>query len=482
MKVIVLNPPSKFTKNVVRDALWGCWCKGKRIARTAVPPINQVLTATFLARCGHEVTFLDALGEGKSIEEVSDIAGKFEAVVVQTSTMTFKEDSEVLGALKEKKPSLITIIYGSHPTFMPEFALKPAGVDIIIRKEHEYVLRDLLGDLACGADWKKIRGIGYKEKGSIFLNPDYPFIENLDELPFPDRTLLSRGVEYFNPIVKRVPYTTSFTSRGCPARCLFCTAPEYMGKKIRCRSAENVAEEIEYVIALGYKEVFFRDETFTFFKKRNYKICEEIIKRKLDITWICNARVGTVDKEAMEVMKASGCHMIRFGVESGVQEILDKSKKDIKIEDTKNTFRWAKEVGLETHAHMMLGMPGEIKETVAKTIDFIKNLAPTTVTFGICTPYPGTELFNIVSEKFPEIKDGTDADLRRLHTTAFYNSAFCQMDTDQLEKAVRLAYRKFYLRPSYIFQTLKRVRSFDGLRRVLIAGTSVLDFAIRGDE
>ncbi|MFH1452865.1 MAG: radical SAM protein [Armatimonadota bacterium] len=480
MNILVLNPPSRQSKNIVRDALWGCWCKGKRIAGTSVPPINQVLTATLLKDEGHNAVFLDALGLKMTLEDVLKDIDKYEAVVLQTSTMTFREDVSVLKGLKAKNNKLITIVYGSHPSFMPEFSLEE-GIDFIIRFEHEFALRDLINRLERSGDWENVRGIGYKKDGKIIINPDYPFIEDLDMLPFPDRTLLSKEIEYFNPIVKRLPYTTMFTSRGCPAKCTFCTAPSFMGKKIRFRSAENVVKELEYVASLGYREVFFRDETFTVFKERNLKVCDQIIKRKLDLTWICNARVGTIDKETMLTMKKAGCHMIRFGVESGVQEILDNIKKGIKADKTIETFKIAKEAGMETHAHLMIGLPGDTKDTVNQTINFVKKISPTTATFGICTPYPGTELFEAVKEKYPQIKDGTDADLKKLHTSGFFNQAFCEVSADELEKMVKTAYRRFYLRPKYLIDTLRGIKSFDELKRKLIAGTSVLDFAVRGD-
>jgi len=495
MKVLVLNPPSKYSKNVVRDALWGCWCKGKRIAGTSVPPINQVLTATLLQKEGHNAKFLDALGLQMTIEDVGRDINDYQAVIVQTSTMTFKEDAQVLLDLKSKNKKLVTIIYGSHPTFMPEFSLID-GIDFAVMFEHEYIIRDLLKaiegkknppPLPVGqafrpaGNWENIKGIAYKSNGEIIVNPEYPFIENLDELPFADRTLLPTKIEYFNPIVKRLPYTTMFTSRGCPAKCTFCTAPFFMGRKIRFRSAENVIKELEYVTSLGYKEVFFRDETFTVFKERNLKICEEIIKRKIDLSWICNARIGTIDKETMITMKKSGCHMIRFGVESGVQEILDNVKKGIDAEKTKETFAIAKEVRMDTHAHLMIGLPGDTLDTVNRTIEFVKEIEPTTATFGICTPYPGTALFDVVKEKFPHIKDGSEADLKKLHTTGFFNQAFTEIDAQKLEKLVKLAYRKFYFRPKYLINTLKSIKSFDELKRKIIAGTSVLDFAVRGE-
>ncbi|MCK4647968.1 radical SAM protein [bacterium] len=482
MKILILNPPSKVTRNVVRDLPYGCWCKGKRIGGTKFPPTSLLYVATVLRENGHRVRLLDAGGEKKPIWEVKKEIGDYRVVIISTSTMTFNEDTQVLAELKEENNRLTTIVFGSHPTFMPRYSLAKHAVDIIVQREPEYIIRDLVAALEKKDDsWKRIRGIGFRENGKVIINPPYPFIENLDELPFPDRGMLPKDIDYFNPVVKRLPYTTAMSSRGCPVECIFCISPFFYGKKVRYRSWKNVIAELELIQNQGYREVFFRDETFTFNKERNIRICQEIIKRKIDLTWVCNARVGTVDKEMMKLMKKAGCHMIKFGVESGVQEILNNLKKGIRVEMTRKTFKWAHEVGMETHAHVMLGSPGESKETIEETIKFVKEIAPTTATFGICTPYPGTELFSRVVQRYPEIEDGSACDLRRLHTKGFFNETFTYLTKEELEKSIIRAYRKFYFHPSYLFRSLKRIESKDELKRLILAGTNIFIFSLKGE-
>jgi len=483
LKIMVLIPPSKFSRNVARDLIYGCWCKGKRIAGIKFPPLSLLLVATVLKKDGFDVSLLDAAATGMSIEELKKIAPEFSLVVLLTSTMTVNEDASVLSELKKANPQLKTAVFGAHPTFMPRHTLAKKGIDIVVRREAEFIIRDLARALAKGgSEWKKVKGIGYREdSGEVFLNELYPFIENLDELPIPDRTMLPAGVDYFNPVVKRVPYTTMMTSRGCPGQCTFCSSPPFYGRKIRYRSVESMIEELEEIKRLGYREVFFRDEIFTVIKSRTIALCEEMIKRKLNLSWICSARIGSVDKEMMEIMKKAGCHMIRFGVESGSQKILDNIKKGITLEQTRETFRWAHQVGLDTHAHLMIGTPGETKETIEETINFVKEIEPTIITCGICTPYPGTQLFEEVRAKHPEIGDGSQCDLSRLHTKSFYNEVFTELTPEELSAGVRRVYRKFYLRPSYLLRWLIRIRSVDEFRRVTLAGTQVFDFIFRGD-
>lgn len=478
MKVLILNPFTKITGNVVRDLIYGCWCQGKRIGGTKFPPLNLVYVATVLKENACRVELLDAAANRKVFDDLKRRINEYKVVIMTTSMMTFNEDVSILADLKKKNNNLITMIFGSHPTFMPKYCLSKDPIDIIVRREPEFIIRDVIERIEKGGeDWKKIKGIGYRENGEIFINDFYPFMDNLDDLSFPDRTMLPEGIDYFNPVVKKVPYTTMITSRGCPGQCVFCTVPSFYGNKTRCRSVESVMEELKLIQQQGYKEVFFRDETFTFYKKRNIRICEKMIEEKMGLNWICNARVGTVDKEMMLLMKKAGCHMIKLGVESGVQKILDNINKGIELEMTRKTFKWAHEVRMDIHAHLMLGCPGETKETIRQTICFVKKINPTTVTFGICTPYPGTKLFRQVAENYPEIEDGSSCDLNKIHTKAFFNETFTSLTKKELEKSVHKAYRSFYLRPFYILAWLRRINSLSELKRVFLAGINVFRFS-----
>ncbi len=479
MNILLYIPASKFTRNVIRDVLYGCWCCGKRIGAGTLPPLSLLSVASLLRQDGHRVKILDSNIEIISKEKLSKDLPVWEAVVVLTSTMTFLEDTAALLELRKIEPSLITVIFGAHPTFMPKYSLAQEAIDIIIRREPEYIIRDLFRNLKNSDSWKTIRGVGYKENGGIHINEDYPYIENLDNLPIPDRSLLPKA-SYYNPIVSRTPYTTAETSRGCPGRCSFCTAPHIYGGKLRCHSVDRIIEEIEYLLGLGYKEIYYRDETWTTFKARNMQLLSHIIKARYNLTWICNVRVGTVDKETLVLMKKAGCHLIKVGVESGCQRILDKSNKNINIDDISALFSWARKIGLNTHAHLMAGMPGEDKNSLNDTIRFIKAIKPTTIDVGICTPYPGTDLFNEVSRIYPEIGDGTLTSLQNLHIAGVFNRHYTCLDKKEIEGFLRQIYRDFYLSPSYIIDWLRRIKNLNDIRKICYAGINILDFAING--
>lgn len=483
MKAILVIPPSKHSKNVARDLIYGCWCKGKRIAGIQFPPISQLIVVTTLRKYGIECDLLDAAAKNLSIDEVKEIVKDYKYLIMLTSTMTINEDADFIADCKSDNADLVSIVYGAHPTFMPKYTLHRESIDFIIQREPEFIIRDLIKSLESNNDsYKSLKGIGYMLEGEEIINDFYPFIENLDDLPIPDRTLLDKKIDYFNPIVKRMPFTTVFTSRGCPGRCTYCTSPPFYGTTYRAKSAESVLEELEALCQQGYKEVFFRDEMFTTDRERVIKICEGILDKNLDLTWIASARIGSVDDELMGLMKKAGCHMLRFGVESGVQEILNNVKKGIKVEQTITDFELTHKHKLDTHAHCMLGIPGETEATIKQTLKFIKKIDPTIVTFGICTPYPGTALFEKVVETHPEIEDASTCDLSKLHTNSYFNEVFTDIPNKQLNKWIKRIYKEFYFRPGYILKWLTRIDSIEEFKRITMAGAHVFDFVFFGKE
>jgi len=364
---------------------------------------------------------------------------------------------------------------------MPSYCLSHDGIDIIIKHEPEFILKELIDLISSNKDYSHLKGIGFKRDNQIVINDNYPFIEDLDEIPFPDVDLLPKGIDYFNPIIKRTPYITTTTSKGCPGKCSFCTAPGFDGKIVRFQSSDYVIDEIKYFISKGIKEIYFRDDTFFVNKKRDCRIFEYIIKNNLDITWLANARINLMDEKTIQLAKRAGCHTIKIGVESGNQDILDEMNKGYSIDQAYRVFEWARKAGMKTHAHVMIGNPGDTRESVEETIKFVLKLNATTATFGICTPYPGTPLFETVKSKFPEIGDGSSSDLSKLHVEGLFNEYYTSLKKDELRKLVRHAYRKFYLRPSYWIRSIKwQLTGIDDIKRISIAATNIFDFIFRG--
>lgn len=482
MKALFLNPPSLTTENVVRDSIYGCWCKGKRIGGAMTPPYPQVLLATVIRDAGHDVRVIDALAQDIDFDEAREIAAAHDFVVILTSVMTHTEDVEILRRLKERSPGLKTVLYGSTPMFMPEFTLQSPEIDFIIRREAEWALRDFFAAYARGdGSWRETPGLGFRDDGRPRVNDFYPFIQDLDQLPFADWSLLPTSKRYFNPSIKRYPYVTDLTSRGCPGKCTFCMAPGFYGRRVRARSPENVLAGFRRHLAQGYREVYLRDEMFTTSQRRVRAICQGMIDEKMDLTWLCSGKIGSLDYDTLSLMKQAGCHTLKIGVESGSQQILDNVKKGITLDQTERTFAWCRDLGLMTHAHLLVGSPGETPETLKQTVAFLKKIKPTTVTFGVTTPYPGTPLFEQVADQHAHLRSEWDLALGDLHTTGYHTESFCDIPPGELGRWVKWAYRKFYLRPSYMIDWLRRIRSVGDFRKVLRAGRRVIQFSIRGD-
>ncbi len=448
-----------------------------------MPPLNEIYVATHVRASGTGVSFIDEQLEPERMtslyrEKFRDI----DAITLMSSTQSFKDDVRVLRRIKETKPHIIAILFGSHPTFMPDYCLKEEVVDFIVLREPEETMRYLMKAIEEKTSLKEVAGIGYRDhEGTIHYNREREFMD-LNLLSIPDRSFLTSGADYFNPVVRRLPYTTIQTSRGCPGKCIFCTSPQFYGRKYRFKSAEKVLEELREIKRLGYREVFFRDETFTAMKKRNIEICEAMIREKMDLSWIANGRVDMIDKETMILMKRAGCHMLKFGVETGSDEILKNYKKGTTAVQAEKVFRETRETGLETHAHIVIGGPGETPETIDNTISFVKKLDPDSASFGILTPYPGTALFEMAAGKHPEILDGSDSTMLNLHTEGFFSESICGIKGEELSKAVVNAYRRFYLRPSYLLRRLKGIDSFEQFMILAIAGLNIFRFSMTGNK
>ncbi|MFA5322176.1 MAG: radical SAM protein [Smithella sp.] len=483
--ILFLKPASDSRgRNIVRDFIYGCWCNGRRIGGMQMPPLNELYCATHVRNAGFNVLFVDAQYEKQRWEALiqSRFAG-IAAVVLMSSTQSFRADTEILSGIKQQNSHVRTILFGSHPTFMSHYCLNHPSVDFIVLREPEETLRRLMPALVnSGRFIPSMEGIGYRnENGEPVINAPRSFMD-MDDLPIPDRSLLPRGIDYFNPVVKKMPYTTIQTSRGCPGHCIFCTAPAFYGNKYRVRSANNVLEELENIKNLGYQEVFFRDETFTVDRKRNREICEGMIRRNLNLKWIANGRVDMIDRETMRVMKKAGCHMVKFGVESGADDILRNYKKGTVTRQALQVFAMAREIGLDTHAHIIFGGPGETAETINRTISFVKKLRASNASFGILTPYPGTELFENLSKICPDIRDGSAANMDNLHVQGFFSEKICGIRGEDLSRHIIRAYRSFYLRPGYLMEKLRRVESLEEFLILLTAGTKIFQFALRGEN
>ncbi|PLX16735.1 MAG: hypothetical protein C0601_09670 [Candidatus Muiribacterium halophilum] len=366
------------------------------------------------------------------------------------------------------------VLGGPHVFIYPEETLLQDWVDIIQIGEGEKNTPELFKNIKDLEKLKTIHGVGIKnEDGTFQINPPDEAIKDLDDLPFPARELTPIQ-KYSSVIAKRNPITTMFTSRGCPYKCLFCNRP-HLGKTFRARSAENVIEEFKVCFDLGIREFLIYDDTFTINRERVVDFCELMKKTGLNtkVGFDIRARVNTVDRELLIMLKEAGCERIHYGVESGTEKILKVLRKGITLNQAREVFKITKEVGISTLAYFMIGSPTETEEDVEKTIDFALELDPDFVHVTITSPFPDTPLYAMALEE-NVIKRDVWREFAKNPTKDFVAPHWNRELSDEtLHRLIKKAYKKFYMRPGYIIRRLLDLRSFSEFMRKAKAGIKV---------
>jgi len=426
-----------------------CW--------TAVwAPISLATIAKVLRESGHEVRINDCIVERLDFNDIKRIVSDFrpQLVVANVVTPAIRSDVSTADCVKEVDSSIRVAVFGIHPTALPEncFSLSKA-LDFAIRGEPEYTVRELADFLEKGKNPSGVLGISFKDDSRIVHNEPRPPIENLDDLAFPAWDLIN--VDLYRMPFTRNRFLLVGTSRGCPFPCTFCADKAYYGTRLRLRSPGSIACELERNKRdFGVNEALFWSESFTLNRGFAMAVAEEIIRRNLGVKWVCNSRVDHVDLELCRKLREAGCHMIGYGVESGVQWVLDSVKKRVTLEDTRRAVRVAKQAGLDVVAHCVLGFPGETEETIRETIRFVKDLKVDFAQFYCAVPFPGSELYEEARSKGYINTDDW----------SMFEQNYSVLDTPSLKarrvmELRRLAYIKFYLSPYGLFSTLRRIRT-----------------------
>lgn len=430
MKVLLVNPPHIISKY--------------KFIGLVAPPLGISYIAAVLEKNSVDVSIIDAsamemdwYGLGKEIEKISP-----DVVAVTALTPTIEQSLETAKIAKNILPESTIILGGYHPTFTFKELLENEFLDIIIIGEGEYTMLEVVQAIYNGSDLRQIKGIATRD----FVTPPREIIEDLDTLPFPARHLLP--MDKYKILNIKLPTGTLVSGRGCPYQCSFCSSAAMHGKKLRLRSAQNVVDEIEHLINDHHVEtIAFMDDTFTINKKRVEEICDELIKRELDVFWGCTTRADTLSQDMLKKMKDSGCITLFIGVESADQLILNNVNKQTTVNKVKKAFELAKNYDMRTIASVVLGMPGDNRENILKTIKFVKNLNPSYAIFSLATPYPGTPFYKqAVSENLIKVNDWSKYTL----LNPVLNTLDCSLE--DLKKLQRRAFRSFYLRPSYLIK------------------------------
>jgi anaerobic magnesium-protoporphyrin IX monomethyl ester cyclase len=331
-------------------------------------------------------------------------------------TGTYKSAENIARIAKGLNEDVVVVVGGTHPTVLPEETIKNEYFDYVVRGEGEYTFLELVK----GVRIEDILGLTYVNKnGEIVINPDREFMKDIDSIPFPNRDSYLNDTQYMD-------YGYVLTGRGCPFECTFCASKRIWRGHVRLRPPENVVEEVKSVYnKYSTKLFYFVDDTFTLNKKRTEKICELLLESNLDITWICDTRVDTIDEELLKLMKESGCTRVKVGVESGSERILKMVKKKITKKQIREAVAHIKGEGIDLTIYLMIGFPTETKVEMQETLDFAMELDPTYYSLSILAPYPGTEIYDEI------IRSGIK--LPKEHWEYFFHQSNDMILTDNID-------------------------------------------------
>lgn len=479
MKIFLINPPDDL----------GVFLGKGRIFVPVFEPLGLLYISAVCKRQGYNVELVDAFAERLSLEELKNTILKARPDVIGfTSFVSNGNVIYELGIWIKKELPQATVIFGNvHASVYAKEYLKNACCDIVVHGEGEYTFLQILKCIEKkSGSFSGVPSISYLEGEQIITTSAPGVIEDLSQLPLPDRDGVKQ--HFYNiPAFSNMPYRRKkhgigkhmFTSRGCLFSCAFCVVHNKRGQ--RCNSIINAVDEM-VLLHKKYSAdyIFFMDPIFISNKKRVMEICGEIKKRGLRFKWGCEGHVKFVDKELILEMESAGCSDIAFGIESGVQRILDQVQKGTQLKEIEEAINLIKKnTKIKVSGLFILGLPTETYKDSIATINFAKRLPLDMAQFSVFVPYPGSPLFFQLKEK-GELDTGVRED-GFLDTAVWKRySAYISytknkpiwitpdLDAEKLKKLHKKAFREFYFRPKQFYFQLQRL-SFSQMWDIILA-------------
>jgi anaerobic magnesium-protoporphyrin IX monomethyl ester cyclase len=432
MKILFINPPARQAE----------------YQSIVVPPLGLLYVATHLKHAGYDIKVKDAFAEGMDWNTFSEYIKNERVDILGIGGMSPVIDT-TFKAIKIARPYTSHIIIGGpHASLYRQFIFEQCPeIDFAVIGEGEESSLALIKAIEAG---KTVRGLHGVVTRTV-SNNDREMISDINKLSFPDLSLVPYRL-YRYPLLKNRNVTTVMTSRGCPYECSFCDKSTF-GSVWRSRNVENVLSEIDEIVSSHkIKSVIFYDDLFTVNKDRVAGICEGILKKGYKFDWKCEGRVNLANLELMKLMKRAGCRIIAYGVESGNQAGLNYLNKKTRPDQIIQAFDLTRKAGIQTMAYFILGIPVETFEDELATIEMAKMIKANYAQFSVLSPYYGTTAYDDAIQKgwYREVdaNNPMDKDLKRPVIISD------NWDEKKLQQILKVAHRKFYLRPSYVAELL----------------------------
>jgi radical SAM superfamily enzyme YgiQ (UPF0313 family) len=463
MRALFLNPPFK-----VEHGRFSRTSRSPAITKSGSNyyPIWLAYAAGSTEAAGHDVRLIDSCADRIDLQKTLALVKPFdpELAVLDTSTPSLLTDIEVAAALKAQHPDLFVALMGTHPSALPEetLSINPA-VDAVIRTEADATARDLADRLG-GRRVKRmeaaeriaflqaIEGISFQVDGQVHHSPARALIKDLDALPFVSEVYKKHlNIRDYFFAACDYPEVQIMSARGCTDRCTFCVYPYAMHElKYRMRSATNVADEFDWIVANmpEVKEVGIEDDTFAGSVKRVQEFCREKIARGNRLKWYTNVR-ATLDLETLKLMRQANCVLLTVGYESANQMVLDQMKKRMQAQSIIDFSRNTKKAGIMAHSCFMVGNRGDTRETLRESLDLALRLNDDTMQFFPLIVYPGTPDFEWARANRLLTVESYD---QWVTPKGLHNSVvrMPDMTSDEIVAWCDYARRRYYLRPRYL--------------------------------
>jgi anaerobic magnesium-protoporphyrin IX monomethyl ester cyclase len=461
MKVVLVRPPS-----ILGDL---------RRTTSLHHPIGLALLAAVLEQAGHQSEIVDY--EVMPLDAELILRHSPDVVGITAMTPTVSSAYGIAAKLKSFRHDLPVVLGGVHATLLPERSLEESGgcVDVAVIGEGEKRLPRVLDALAGKTAFEDLEGAAWRSEGQIRSVPRREWVEDLDALPFPDRDKIRMDLydQTSSPGFSRrfLRITEIFTSRGCTYDCIFCSAALLSGKRIRRRSIGKVIEEMELCAGkYGIQHFTISDDNFAFSTDRVRQFCDKAAR--LGVTWTCETRVNSVDRDLLERMSKAGCRKVSFGIETASPEGMMRVQKKLHPEEIENAFAWARKAGITRAAFFQVGVhPDETAEDIFSIEKLLRRIDPDYLVVSLATPYPGTELRRLMAERnfifsddWTQYRAFTDSPVWR---TALFSP-------EQLVLLQRRLIRRFYFHPRRILRHFLSIRSFGEFLYAAAAAFSLL--------
>ncbi len=408
-----------------------------------------------------EIMLLDAIAENASSKDIHDTIAQFgpNIIVSITGFECFQEDIDYLRDIRLEFPDPIVVLFGHYATHFPLETLKNSLADFVILGEPELIFSDLYDALYGTMEMDEVSGIARRIGDEVIIQGSGNRIPDPNALPMPAYDLLPEG-SYHEPLLAR-PFGMIQTARGCPYQCNYCV--KSYGTKLTALSPQRIVTEIsEWKRLFSIKSIRFIDDTFTINRQRVVEICALMVKEQVNVEWACLSRTDNLDADLLARMKAAGCKRIYFGMESGSQRMLDLYHKSMDVSSAMQVLHLCRKAGIESAAFFMSGHPDETDTDFQLTLDFAIDARLNFASFNPLTPYPGTPLFNQLSNRidfsiYPYRNQWKDPSIY-----------------DDFTVRKKRFYRRFYLRPGFVLWNLKNIPEHVG--EVLSMGLGLMRY------